>query len=341
MTDSLTLKVYPMLALAAKRLGLIRGLEVWHLARALDTEGAGVVSYETLKERGVSLMGVSAFKRAHTCAHRVGLYTLGEKWGGSKVIALSGLERVARMLKVNTLGASPVALSANVLRSLPDFKAALWAAQHEGRSKRAAPITRATLEAITGLPVRTQRDYEQRAGVTVTRNYARSNIEAETPQGTQLNKNLTTRYASATAQGMAETHPGVFTIYDKESGKYLVAWALPSSYKTSLQKTKRGMMTKVNRHLREVNLFNDAGRAMATREARVFFVNDDDKKNGGAFSKALKASERRSKHINGAIDTPARRHEPTERYYTTSRLTRFTRARVWGVINSDSSVVIA
>src|SRR5690606_38158976 len=122
---------------------------------------------------------------------------------------------------VERLSGRPVALPVEALcGGIGDVRAHFYASFHSGRADgEAMPIARATLEAVTGVPPRTQREYEERVGASVRENYA---IGEEKTEDTHQER--------AWQHGRA-----VFVLKDRngihgEKGAEYVAWQLPNSY---------------------------------------------------------------------------------------------------------------
>ena len=161
---------------------------------------------------------------------------------------LRSAARVALALDVERLRGRPVAVPLSVLLSgIGQVRAHFYATFHSGRpagekEPLGRPINRATLNKITHVPARTQRLYEQRAGVEVRTNMA---------VGERLNQqNLQER---AWRHGRA-----TFLFIDSEGkqgpagGRY-VAWRLPNSYQGPHALSPKGRLKKINHQIDLVN----------------------------------------------------------------------------------------
>jgi len=218
---------------------------IWLLLRYLDEDGRGWLYVDQVQER---LCGKESDLRV--CGRRQLRNLLrqgqGVFWQRDKErLWLKSAARVATALGVERLRGRPVSLPLPVLLGgIGQVRAHFYASFHSGRTanekeKAGGPINRATLEKITHVPARTQRLYDQRAGVQSQANMA---------IGERLNqKNLQER---AWRHGRA-----AFLFVDSEGrqgppgGRY-VAWRLPNSYAAaggpSSEKMKRNKKRPVD-----------------------------------------------------------------------------------------------
>jgi hypothetical protein len=127
-----------------------------------------------------------------------------------------------------------------LLGGIGQVRAHFYASFHSGRQKN-NPITRDTLRGITGIPKRTQRQYEQIADVKTGRNIA-----------------IGERYTKKAMEERA-WHQGqaAFRFYDKQGkqgapGQKYVAWQMPNSYDGPHSLCCKGRQKKINRKLREL-----------------------------------------------------------------------------------------
>ncbi|UCG24373.1 MAG: hypothetical protein JSW55_20005 [Chloroflexota bacterium] len=234
---------------------------IWLLLRYLDRYGRGWLYVDQVQQR---LCGKESDLRV--CGRRQLRNLLrqgqGVFWQRDKErLWLRSAARVATALGVERLRARPVSLPLPVLLGgIGQVRAHLYASFHSGRianakEKAGQPINRATLEKITHVPARTQRFYEQRAGVQSQANIA---------VGERLTqKNLQER---AWRHGRA-----TFPFVDSEGkhgpagGRY-VAWRLPNSYRGPHELSPKGRLKKINRQIDLVNSRaqgNDHGQADA------------------------------------------------------------------------------
>lgn len=316
------LRVDPAVAVAVLEAGHEQAYAVWLLARALDAQGRGRLELTALTlaaaEYGFS---PSRWKRWLAAALELGLLTTGRHG----YVRLLGLKPVCLKLGVKGLPGLPVAVLATALSSIGQWRANLWAAWHAGRSRRPdVPIARDTLEHVTGVPARTQRAYEIRAGVARQENIVVDSEHPLTPAAAE---------AWALAQHELRDRPGAFVVTKKiRNSKQLVAFRayhLPNTYQSPLATTKRGRRRQINRTVRFYanHLVDDRGPGPCIgvdRTPRVFF--NDSK----AARDSLRAYGR--EHVTLPSGERVRRREvkpdPREEVYVTVRWTRAGR-RVW------------
>jgi hypothetical protein len=157
-------RLYPGLVTVATRKGHAAPLAVWHLARALDTRGAGRVLLGDLRGEGMKLWSRSKTYSAIREAARLGLVAVvTRRRDGARVVTLRSLAHVAKVFNIADLGARPVLARVSALRTAATFKAAVFSAFHAGRKgDTARPISRQTLQTLTGIGRRTQARYERR-----------------------------------------------------------------------------------------------------------------------------------------------------------------------------------
>jgi hypothetical protein len=145
-----------------------------------------------------------------------------------------------------------------LLGGVGEVKAHFYASFHSGR-KRANPISRETLEKITQVPARTQREYEKTAGVAAQRNFA-----------------VGERHTAENVQKRAWFHGrAVFDFIDyhgqqgPEKGHY-VAWHLPNSYTGCHAVCSKGRQKKINR---QIDLVKQKVRGNGLERNRLFHSN--------------------------------------------------------------------
>jgi hypothetical protein len=168
-------KTYVELNLAALNAGEEKIIRVWYLARFLDKEGCGVVLAEKVEE----LLSCSRRNFQRLLCQGEGKYWQRCKAKRGVVLILFGLRRVSRRLGVSFGRKSrPVLIPLEeFVRGVRRLRAALYASVHALRDER--PISRGVLRKITGVPERTQREYDKVAGVEIRRNFALADSVSE------------------------------------------------------------------------------------------------------------------------------------------------------------------
>jgi len=235
-----TISLQPAIGLALLREEQAAAGRIWLLLRYLDRAGQGWV---TIKQANEWLTAAtSAFR---ICGDRQLRKLLAQGEGlfwrrGNGRIWLHGLAKTAANLKVSRLSGQPVRLPVNtLLASVGVVRAHLYAAFHSSRNHHTAkPIARATLQQLSRVSRRSQRNYEQRAGIRRQRNLAVG--ELNTDQN---------REQRGQQQGRA-----LFTFNDNKGkqgspGKQYLAWQLPNSYIGPHQPAALGRQKRINREL--------------------------------------------------------------------------------------------
>lgn len=222
-------KIHPDLGLAAMRKRLDRPYRVWVLARSLDPLGRGYVELSVImaliereKVRGLS---PQSFNLLIKSGHGV-FWKFFRMPDGTRYLQLISLERVCLALEVDRLRYSPVPFDYLRARSLRAFRSFIYASIFPSGNEFSRPISRRTLEKLTGKKARTQQLYDGYAGV--------EKIGNAQPTGLEWKR--------------GDDIPAGFTV-DYVNGKLGLLKRLPNSYKTSFEKAPRGMLKHVNRSL--------------------------------------------------------------------------------------------
>jgi hypothetical protein len=129
-----------------------------------------------------------------------------------------------------------------LLGGIGDVRAHLYAAFHSGRDGAAnKPIARATLQSLSKVSRRSQRNYEQRAGIHRQRNLAVGELNTDR-----------NRERRGQQQGQA------LFIFTDEKGKHgpaggeYLAWQLPNSYIGPHTAAPQGRQKQINRELADL-----------------------------------------------------------------------------------------
>jgi hypothetical protein len=151
---------------------------------------------------------------------------------------LRSAAKAAAALGVKRLTGRPVALPVSILLAgIGAVRAHFYASFHSGR-RSDNPVSRSTLEAITQVPERTQRIYDQKAGVEGRRNIAVGERDS-----------AENRQERAWRHGRA-----VFTFTDRQgrqgnAGQRYIAWRLPNRYAGPHKTSPKGRQKKINRQI--------------------------------------------------------------------------------------------
>jgi hypothetical protein len=225
-----TLKVHSAVAMALRGTGHAAGYAVWTLARALDTDGRGWVDLAELRAFAARAgMASDRFKRGLRNARNAGLASKGRR------LYLAGLLAVGRLYGLEGVGAQPVLVPADSVSSAANWKRALWAAFHAGRTTRkAAPVSRQTLRDLSGVSERTQRRYEADCRLNGRR------VVRATPNLCRVSDD-----PSKQAGLLEYGNYGALRMIDGALYRQM-----PNTYQTCLELAARGMARRVSRELR-------------------------------------------------------------------------------------------
>jgi len=248
----LRLKIHPDLALAAlrgevtgdKRRRRDREYRLWLIARAVDVHGSGQVAEAELEAaiardelKGLSKPSVCKLLQAGD-----GLWWTRYQKDGAGWLSLHGLARVCAALEVPRLRYSPVTIDAP--RTLQQFRASVCYSSF-ARPEPSNPISRATLEQLSGVTPRTQRNYARVLGDTLDRK------ENAVETGRRWDR----------GDPIPENH-----FPDYVNGQLCLLRRLPSSFRLNLAPSPRGVIRKVNSTLR-----NSAHTVRAEKRERLFY----------------------------------------------------------------------
>ena len=243
------MKIHPDLAVLCLRDKRDREYRLWTLARELDAAGSGRVPLDRLIVFASTLRGLSPGTVRRLLD--VGDGTFWDRYtkNGRRWLQLRGLAKVCEALGVEKLRRDPVLLPDRYARTLRAWRAALYSSQFTGDWSK--PISRRTLEELTGRSARTQRYYQAAMRRTLQ---ARQN-------GTP----------TETAWKRGEPVPdGCFV--DLVNGKATVLKRLPNSYRTSLRQGQRGMLRQANRLLNAGHSLRREGRETRTQTDKLFYL---------------------------------------------------------------------
>ena len=166
--DSLFVKLYPELSAAALKARLGKELALWYELRALNVTGSGRL---LLFNAVIDL--VCIFGYAQSTAYRLLRAGDGKLWGidtfGQPRIKIYGLKAVSMYLDTQFV-------SRPVLVKAEDFKTAkracLYASFFKPEGSTAKPISRDSIQDVTGIKKRQQRRYDKVAGIKRVANFA-------------------------------------------------------------------------------------------------------------------------------------------------------------------------
>jgi len=259
-------KLYPDIALGMLRQEQAAAGRIWLLLKHIDCDGCGWVFVNEAREqlaRKNSKLRVCGWRQLRN------LLKQGEGifWRrGKERIWLKSAAKVAAALGVPRLTGRPVALPLQVLLGgIGDVRAHFYASFHSGRTKetehgpRGMPIARDTMTQLSGVGRRSQRTYEQRAGVKAQANFAVGEVANEE-----------NRQNRAWTQG-----PALFELVDYrgrqgKKGRAYLAWQLANSYVGKHPHQPKGRQKRINRELRDLVTEGMPGNVERTIEKRYY-----------------------------------------------------------------------
>ena len=266
-----TVTLYPQLALAILKQHREAAGRVWFLLRHMDGSGRGWVAID---EARAHLTNPDS--PLHICTWRQLRNLLkagrGLFWElNNNRIWLRSMVRVANWLGVERLQNHPITLPLTLLLGgIGDVRAHFYASFHsgrdgdslneQGRCKPGRPIARATLQALSGVGRCSQRNYEKRAKVQITRNYAIGEI------ATGLSRE----------QRAIEKGTATFELNDvkgKQGPKKRIhmAWQMPNSYSgPHAQESHSRKQRRINSQLVDLRIERTAGNGRPNCEVRYY-----------------------------------------------------------------------
>ena len=256
-----TVTIHSSIALAILRQHAEAPARVYFLLRVIDKGGRGWLSVENIRReltRNDSPLRICGWRRLRQLL-REGEGVFWQRDDNDR-LWLKGAHRIAYTLDSGRLQGFPVELPISaLLGGIQAVRAAFYATFHGGRDSK--PISRETLESLSGIPGRTQLEYDRVARVERRRNIA-----------------IGERHTNENAQERAWRHGrAAFHFIDTEgrqgrAGREYVAWHLPNSYQTAYQRRSRGSRKRLNRKLADLvkkGIPGNDGRAIE----KLFFPN--------------------------------------------------------------------
>jgi hypothetical protein len=218
--------VFSGLAIEAVRKSCKHGgaWRLWQLARTIDQAGSGQITRAQLRDFLNSLeIDTRTQRRWLHDAAAIGFIRLPVFEGPAARVFLASAGAVGAILGCKDVGRRVRLEDARQLAGT-DWRSHLWAACLTRHKER--PISRRTLQQLTGAPARTQRYREAKAGVKREANYSRSDVPADHLTGIKEHGK----------------HAGAFA---SRNGR--VFWRLPNSYKNDrAQLANEGRRRKAN-----------------------------------------------------------------------------------------------
>lgn len=233
--DLRAVKIWPLVGISAGRHNEGGAWRAWTLAKSLDINGRGAIPLDDLQALASELrIHPKTWRRWLAGARRLTL--IRDRSRGDGWVVLASQPWAAVILGCEYAGTRPASIAAGNLVG-KGWHTYIWAAYeqtHQGR-----PISRAKQENITGVPISTQRWYDNQAGVNRKPNYALSDRPADELAGVSE----------------FEGRPAPFKFYDKRQRRAVVAWRLPDSRTASAANSlQRGRSRKINKAIKQISI---------------------------------------------------------------------------------------
>jgi hypothetical protein len=218
------IKFWPLMAINANRRGMGGACRAYILAKSLDLTGLGSIVYSDLADLATQLkIQPKTWHRWVKRAYRLGLFVDRSR------MVLAGYKVAAEIFGCDSVGVRPASISIGHLVS-DGWIAYIWSAYEQTFNQR--PISRDKLNRLTGIPERTQRRWDRRAGVERRPNYNVSKHTADELPGVME----------------FTEHKGAFVFTDKSGKNPRTAWRLPDiRTATAADSLKRGRSRKINK----------------------------------------------------------------------------------------------
>jgi hypothetical protein len=253
--DPTAVRLYPELGIAARRADESTCYRLWLSLHYLAARPgrSGTLHLADIKSEASTVAGMSWARIRQLLNKGEGRYWDRDNHGR---LFLRGAARLGAALAVDRLD-RPYNLPVASLAKHKDFNAAILASKIINRN----PASQANIAARLGIPDRTQRDYCQYAGITRQVNIAIGE-RADTVEGQErAYKQGRASFIFRDARGR-QGRPG---------GKY-IAWRLPNTYTSSIERANTGRLKKDNQRLKDLVSNGERGNGRS-QVVKIFFPN--------------------------------------------------------------------
>lgn len=312
-----TFTLHPDLAIAMLKNECAAAGRVWLLLRALDHQGCGWVSLARTRELltdKLSPLRICGWRQMRNLlVQGDGLFwQRDDHRKGNARIWLRAPAKVAATLGIPRFRMKPVSVPISVLlQGIGAVRAHFYTSYHSGRDSQ-KPIARQTLTDLTGVPRRSQRIYEEKAGVKSRQNWG-----------------VGSRHEAAEVQRQAAEHGHAIFRLDDNQGKFgaagesYVAWQMPNSYVGPHAPHSSACKKRINRQL--TDLLNEGMTGNGERQV--------DGHSSGDESPSIRYFEH-----GGAASRAYNRHAGNDLYWRAA--TSYHRYDVWHILPATKEVKV-
>jgi hypothetical protein len=227
------IKIWPLMAICSWRNHKSGAYRVYALAKHLDTQGRGAIAEADLQALAIR-QGIPARTWFHWLADAKRL-TLISPLARPGWIRLASWQLAAVLLDCENIGPRPVQIALSRFLA-PGWRNHVWGGYEETHAQE--PISRLKQEELAGVPVSTQRAYDNAAGVRRQRNFAISDRSPDELAGVDE----------------FEQRAAPFKFYDRRRHKFFIAWHLPDTRTSSTAESmQRGRTRKINKVIKRNN----------------------------------------------------------------------------------------
>ncbi len=250
-SSSKTFTLLPDLAAALLRHEKERIGRIWFLLRNLDQQGSGKIAIATVRQ---ALCEKSAEYRVVGWRQMRNLLAAGQGtfWVRDKSdLWLKSQSKVALALGVTRFNKDAVQFEIDqLLQPIGRWRATLYASLHAGES---SPISRATLQDMTGVCPESQRKYERQQAIRPKPQFA--------------------IYYDTTSEAQWQHGHAATQIIDQRglhgrAGQTVLLRQLPNSYQSDRAPIKTGLKRRLNRNLADLQQLGDVGNSWQKHQRR-------------------------------------------------------------------------
>ena len=260
-----TVKTYPEISRVALREGLHREIALWYALRAIDKTGSGKVDVSEARQALKDIYPRRSFYRILRSGKDI-FWEVFEGKRGSR-IRIFGLYPVASYFGIPYL-TRPYTMPFKMLKKTQTRKALLYASALCHIKK---PISRLSIQDMTGIPPQKQRVLEKRVGIEKHPNFAMTReppkkrrtavMEGGGPSHFEYN------HERPGGDPPGEKRPELMIVKGKAK-EWIKDRRLPNTYKTQAQPAGKSLAKKANKRIKEAA----KGLFMARQQEPLFLI---------------------------------------------------------------------